>query len=140
MGSSEIIPTYPNTIRILPAFSSRPLTAEAMVLSQASPCAICGGQKGTGERFAQSFPLAISLHQPTPYNGAVNTTPPPYYHSLTHTHSLSLSLSHTHTHSTLKSWCPNSQRRASDRTFKINGHLTILYVRICKHLWIQVER
>ena len=114
--SSEITPTFPNTIRILPAFSSKPLTAEAMVLFQASPCAICGGQRGTGARFSRSFPLSISLHLPTPNNGAVNTTPPP------------LTLSHYLSHSTHKSWCPSSQRRALDLTIKINCHLTYTFV------------
>lgn len=123
-GSSEITPTYPNTIRILPAFSSKLLTAKAMVLFQASPCAICGGQRVKGSRFSQSFPLSISFQLlPTPYNGVVNTTP-------------TLTLSH----STPKSWCPSSQRRALDRTIKINCHLTILYAHICKHAWIQDER
>jgi len=122
MVSSEIIPTYPIMIRILPAFSSRPLNAKAMVLSKASPCAICGGQRGSEARFSQSFPLSIWLHLPTPHNGAVNTT-------------------HTFlSRSTPKSWCPSSQRRALDRTIKRKCHLTILYLHICKHVWIQDER
>jgi len=123
MGSSEIITIYPIMNRIMPAFSSRPLTAEAMVLSQASQRAISGGQRGTGARFSCQY----------------HST---YRHHITalliqHT-SLSLSLSR----STPKSWCPSSHRRALDRTIKIKCHLSILYsyLHICKHVWIQDER
>jgi hypothetical protein len=149
MGSSEIIPTSQNVTRILPAFSIRPLTAEALVLSRISPCAICGGQSRTGSHFSQSSPLSISVHLPTPYNGAINKThlslsqssplsisvhlPTPYNGAINKTHP---SLSH----STPKSWCPSSQRRALDRTIKINCHLIMLNVHICKHVWIQEER
>ena len=36
------------------AVSRRPLTAEARVRSRVSPCAICGGQSGTGTGFSLS--------------------------------------------------------------------------------------
>jgi hypothetical protein len=36
------------------AVSRRPLTAEARVLSRASPCGICGGQSGTMTGFSPS--------------------------------------------------------------------------------------
>jgi hypothetical protein len=36
------------------AVSRRPLTAEAWVRSQVSPCGICGGQRGTGTGFSPS--------------------------------------------------------------------------------------
>jgi hypothetical protein len=48
------------------AVSRRPLTAEARVRSQFSPCGICSGQSGTGTGFSPeyfSFPLSISFHR-----------------------------------------------------------------------------
>jgi len=44
------------------AFSRRPLTAEALIRSQVSPCEICGGKVGTGTWFPRStsgFPVVI---------------------------------------------------------------------------------
>ena len=39
------------------AFSRRPVTTEAPVRSQVSPCEICGGQSGTGTGFSSSTSL-----------------------------------------------------------------------------------
>ena len=39
------------------AVSRRRLTAEARVRSRVSPCAICGGQSGTGTGFSPSTPV-----------------------------------------------------------------------------------
>ena len=49
------------------AISRKPLTAEAQVRSQESPCEICGGESGigTGIFFPECLllPLAVSSHQ-----------------------------------------------------------------------------
>jgi hypothetical protein len=37
------------------AVSRRPLTADARVRPRVNPCAICGGQSGTGTDFSLSF-------------------------------------------------------------------------------------
>jgi hypothetical protein len=41
------------------AVSLQPLTAEARVRSQVSPCGICGGQCGTGTGFSPSFRFSL---------------------------------------------------------------------------------
>jgi hypothetical protein len=51
--------------------SSRPLTAEARVLTGVNPCGICSWQSGSGTRFFSEFfgfPLSLSFHRGSSYS------------------------------------------------------------------------
>jgi hypothetical protein len=47
------------------AVCHRPLTAEARVLSQVSPCEFCGGQSGTGTCFSPRTSVLPCLYHST---------------------------------------------------------------------------
>jgi hypothetical protein len=61
-----VIKLYLNGRAMAEAVSRRPVTAEAWLRSRVSPCAICGGQSGTGTVLSPEyfgFPLSISFHR-----------------------------------------------------------------------------